>query len=174
MSHDAARRALLLASAKAALLLLAPASVRGLGASTPPGDALAEHERVALLLVARRLYPHDTLPDDPYLGVVEALAGAARDPAVLGVIRGGLARLDAVTEGTWAEAPAAQQTAALEAVADEPFFGIVRQTTAFALYNNPAVWEAFGYGGDAWRFGGYLNRGLADIDWLPHPDAGAR
>jgi hypothetical protein len=173
MTHDARRRALLIASARTALLLLAPASLRALAGAEPAPAGLAEPERSTLLLVARRLYPHDDLPDRPYLGAVEALAGAAQDPTVREVIRAGLARLDEVSGGAWAAAPAAQQTAALESVASEPFFGIVRQTTAFALYNDPAVWEAFGYGGDAWRYGGYLNRGLADIDWLPHPGAGA-
>ncbi|HSN72253.1 MAG TPA: hypothetical protein VLT59_12130 [Steroidobacteraceae bacterium] len=167
MTHDATRRALLTASVQSALLLLVPVSGRVLAAA--PAAPLSPEDRATLLLVARRLYPHDGLPDEPYLGVVDALAGAAQDPNALAVIRAGLEQLDAVVDGSWRGASAEAQTAALARIADEPFFAVVRQTTAFALYNNPLVWERFGYGGDAWRFGGYLNRGLADIDWLPHP-----
>ncbi len=36
-----------------------------------------------------------------------------------------------------------------------------------SLYNNKEVWPKFGYEGSSAEHGGYINRGFADIDWLP-------
>jgi hypothetical protein len=40
------------------------------------------------------------------------------------------------------------------------------QRTRDDLFNNPVVWAHIGYGGSSLQFGGYVNRGLNDIDWL--------
>ena len=37
------------------------------------------------------------------------------------------------------------------------------------LYNNPQVWQAFGYEGEAFEYGGYIERGFDDLGWLPDP-----
>ena len=36
-----------------------------------------------------------------------------------------------------------------------------------SLYNQKEVWPRFGYEGSSAEHGGYINRGFADIDWLP-------
>jgi hypothetical protein len=40
---------------------------------------------------------------------------------------------------------------------------------SLALYNNPLVWQAFGYEGASFDHGGYLERGFDDLGWLPDP-----
>jgi hypothetical protein len=39
---------------------------------------------------------------------------------------------------------------------------------AVALYRNKQVWPKLGYEGPSFPFGGYLERGFDDIDWLPN------
>ena len=35
-----------------------------------------------------------------------------------------------------------------------------------SLYNQPEVWEKFGYEGESASKGGYIKRGFDDIQWL--------
>jgi len=35
-----------------------------------------------------------------------------------------------------------------------------------ALYTDRKVWSELGYEGPSFKFGGYLERGFNDIDWL--------
>ena len=35
------------------------------------------------------------------------------------------------------------------------------------LYYLPAVWALLGFEGSSVEFGGYVDRGFDDIDWLP-------
>jgi hypothetical protein len=43
----------------------------------------------------------------------------------------------------------------------------VRGDLIVSLYNQKEVWPRFGYEGSSAEHGGYINRGFADIDWLP-------
>ena len=47
-----------------------------------------------------------------------------------------------------------------------PFFQGVRGGMMVSLYNNPDVWPLFGYEGESYSKGGYLEHGFNDIDWL--------
>ncbi len=40
-------------------------------------------------------------------------------------------------------------------------------TSSSSLYNQKELWPRFGYEGSSAEHGGYINRGFADIDWLP-------
>jgi hypothetical protein len=48
----------------------------------------------------------------------------------------------------------------------EPFFQKVRGGLVTGIYNNPEVWPLFGYEGESFSKGGYINRGFDDIEWL--------
>ena len=43
----------------------------------------------------------------------------------------------------------------------------MRGDLVVSLYNQKEVWPKFGYEGSSAEHGGYINRGFADIDWLP-------
>jgi hypothetical protein len=126
--------------------------------------ALSSAEGAALLAAARTIAPHDKLDDAPYALVVQALdTGAARDGAMLSLLRKGVAAL-----GTgFASAGEQQRVAALAAVETSPFFKSVRATTLMTLYASPLVYAYFGYEGEAYSKGGYLLRGFNDLRWLP-------
>ena len=53
-------------------------------------------------------------------------------------------------------------------VADQASGEIAGETIA-VFYNNPLVWQAFGYEGEAFDYGGYIERGFDDLGWLPDP-----
>ncbi len=55
----------------------------------------------------------------------------------------------------------------MEELQTEPFFGAILNQTIDVLYRNPDVWKLVGYEGSSIEYGGYLNRGFNDIDWLP-------
>jgi hypothetical protein len=126
--------------------------------------ALTSAEGQALLIMSRTIAPHDKLDDSAYAVVVGALdADAARDPAVLASTRAGIASLGAgfVQAGE----PARIET--LKKVEQTAFFQGVRGKTLQELYATPMAYALFGFEGEAFSKGGYLNRGFGSLRWLP-------
>lgn len=133
-------------------------------------DALDAKSAACLLVMTRRLYPHDTLADSYYAGVVEALdTEAAADPAQRALLAAGTAGLDEAMALPFLELSEGNQGAVLAAIEETAFFQKVRGTAVVALYNNPLVWRHFGYEGASYSHGGYLVRGFDDLNWLPQP-----
>jgi hypothetical protein len=121
-----------------------------------------------LLRVCRVLYPHDDLSDDYYAACVEGLdAKAANDNDLATQLKSGAGLLDSSSAGKFLELNEAEQVKALTAIEATPFFQTVRGHMVVALYNDRKVWSHFGYEGPSFPFGGYLERGFDDIDWLP-------
>lgn len=158
---------------------LATAAALGSGALAGAARALAGELRLAalpgeaassLLVMTRRIYPHDSLADGYYAGVVEALDGACQaDPAVAALLQEGIAGLDGAMQLPFLELSEGNQLQLLAALAETPFFQKVRGTAVVALYNNQLVWRHFGYEGASYPHGGYLARGFDDLTWLPQP-----
>lgn len=170
--RDVDRRTFLRGSAAAA----AGAGLVALGpwadalAATISTKALSSRQAATLLVMARRIYPHDRLEDRYYVGVVEAIDGkAAADPAKAKMLSDGIARLDRALGKPFKDAAAAQQVAMLKGMASDPLFQEVRGTSVVALYNQPDLWRKFGYEGPSFDKGGYLHRGFNDLAWLPDP-----
>jgi hypothetical protein len=121
-----------------------------------------------LLRMCRVLYPHDDLSDDYYAACVEALdQKGAKDPALAQLLSEGVSNLNALNGGSFLDLSEAQQVAALTSIESSSFFQSVRGHMVVALYNDRKVWSHFGYEGPSFPFGGYLERGFDDIDWLP-------
>jgi hypothetical protein len=126
-----------------------------------------------LVKVARDIYPHDTLADSYYITAVKPWDGkAAADPAVKAMIVEGVARLDQDAQDRH-KVPYAQvqwetdRVALLQRIEQTEFFNKIRGDLLVSLYNQKEVWPKFGYEGSSAEHGGYINRGFADIDWLP-------
>ncbi|MCP3374336.1 gluconate 2-dehydrogenase subunit 3 family protein [Bradyrhizobium cajani] len=126
-----------------------------------------------LLKVARDIYPHDVLGDSYYITAIKPWDGkAAKDPAVKSLINDGIARLDQNAHDrhklAYAEVPwEADRVVLLKEIEQSDFFQKVRGDLVVSLYNQKEVWPRFGYEGSSAEHGGYINRGFADIDWLP-------
>ena len=123
-----------------------------------------------LLRVLRVMYPHDAFPDGPYERTCGALlADAAASPRLAGVIAQGVRDLDTLGDRPFADLSDAEATALLERIVRSDFFVAVRNKAFATLYDDHEVWALLGYEGPSFEQGGYLERGFADLDWLPEP-----
>ncbi len=147
------------------VVLIAPDGAWALGM-----DSFDKHTAETLLSMVRATYPHDTLSDIYYAEVVGGLdASAAKDKDLGKMIADGVAGLDKAMHVNFKDLSEGNQTAVLESIQDSAFFQKIRGTTVVALYNQPLVWRHFGYEGPSFEFGGYLERGFDDLNWLKRP-----
>ena len=133
-------------------------------------ETLSAADATTLLKALRVIYPHDSLGDQYYAAVVAALdADAKGGGETAGLLKDGVAGLDQAYGIPFAELSEGNQLRVLTAIQDTPFFQTIRGKAVVALYNNPLVWQAFGYEGASFEEGGYLERGFDDLGWLPEP-----
>ena len=120
-----------------------------------------------LVQMARDIYPHDRIPDENY---VLAVKGYDSAEAAAG-ITAGIAALDAAAKGRghssylgagWER----DRVDILRSMEDSAFFQQIRGGLVTGLYNQKAVWPIFGYEGEGYSKGGYIERGFNDINWL--------
>ncbi len=133
---------------------------------------LTPAQMATLIQMARDIYPHDKISDKFYAIAVKGHdEEAAKDPAYKTMMTEGLGTLDNLAQG--AGAPSylgmgweADRVALLRQIADSHFFQTIRGGLIVGLYNQKAVWPIFGYEGESFSKGGYIERGFNDISWL--------
>jgi len=134
--------------------------------------AFTSSEAATLMAVARTIAPHDKLDDAAYALVIQALdSDAAKDAYMRKIFRDGLGRLGA----EFAKALEADRVAALKKVETSDFFQTARLQTLQVLYATPMAYAYFGYEGEAFSKGGYVQRGFNNLRWLlevPLEDSG--
>ncbi|MFP6780320.1 MAG: gluconate 2-dehydrogenase subunit 3 family protein [Gammaproteobacteria bacterium] len=119
-----------------------------------------------MLRVCRLLYPHDSLADDYYAACVESLDTKAEGDAALATqLKDGVGQF-MKNNSEFLKSTEEEQLKALEAISGSDFFQTVRGHMVVALYTDRKVWSELGYEGPSFKFGGYLERGFNDIDWL--------
>jgi len=124
-----------------------------------------------MVKLARRLFPHEGMADGIYSEVVgQVLATIASNPATAGLIDGATQVLDAAAAGSWFDLGEAEQLEVLRATENDPTVVGLRETVRFVFYENESVWEHIDYPGSSKEYGGYINRGFNDIDWLPEAE----
>jgi hypothetical protein len=120
-----------------------------------------------LVQMARDIYPHDQVGDEFYVIAVKGYDTADAAPG----IEAGIAALDASAQGKghgsylgagWER----DRVDILRGMEDSAFFQQIRGGLVTGLYNQKAVWPIFGYEGASFEFGGYIERGFNDINWL--------
>lgn len=136
--------------------------------------ALSPHQMATLVKMARDIYPHDRIADSFYVKAVQPWdEKGGKDDAVKAMLAEGVARLDADAGerhggvkylGVGWEA---DRVALLRGIEHTKFFRTIRADLVVSLYNQPEIWPKFGYEGSSAEYGGYLNRGFNDLDWLP-------
>lgn len=130
-------------------------------------EHLTPESFATLVQMARDIYPHDGLADKYY-----ALTMKAHDTAETKAdVEAGIATLNslAVSAGHPSYVDAgweADRVAMLKQIEGTPFFGAIRGSMVVGLYNQKEVWGHFGYEGESFSQGGYIDRGFNDIDWL--------
>lgn len=135
-------------------------------------QALSPDAARTLVTMARDLYPHDRLAEGYYEHAIETIdAGAAVDPAAAMLLNEGARSLDDAARALHGQpysglTEEADRVAVLKSIETTPFFQKVRGGMVVALYNQPEVWRKLGYEGPSAEFGGYIQRGFDDIDWI--------
>lgn len=120
-----------------------------------------------LVQMARDIYPHDQVGDEYYVVAVRGYDSA--DMAEM--VEAGINALNAAAQGRgyasyldigWER----DRVDILRAMEESHFFQTVRGGLVTGLYNQKAVWPIFGYEGESFSEGGYMDRGFNDINWL--------
>lgn len=173
MNRHIGRRSLLAAVARLPVVITAAYAgllsrrALALGAAADASPALGSHELAVLQRFAWLLFPVQGLADGPYERVAAGIAAAAGgQPAQFALLRDGIAQLDNAAGGSFLDLPEAAQVEQLKGIESGPFFQLVYAGTRSRLWDDREVWALIGYEGSSLEKGGYLNRGLADIDWL--------
>ncbi len=149
-------------------------AVTGLGFIAAPDAAwalevvaISPHEMATLLQMARDIYPHDKVGDQFYAAAVKGYDSDDNKA----MVAAGVAELDAAAVAAghadylsagWEE----DRVAILTGLAGGAFFQTIRGGLVTGLYNQKDVWPIFGYEGESFSKGGYIERGFDDINWL--------
>ncbi|EFO30842.1 twin-arginine translocation pathway signal [Roseibium sp. TrichSKD4] len=129
--------------------------------------ALKPETMATLIQMARDIYPHDHVADEYYAAAVKGYDNA--DQAEM--IESGVAALNAAAQGKghssytgagWER----DRVDLLRAMEGSSFFQMIRGGLVTGLYNQKAVWPLFGYEGESYSQGGYIDRGFDDINWI--------
>lgn len=149
-------------------------AVTGMGFVAAPDAAWAvevthvdAHQMATLIQMARDIYPHDRIGDRFYAVAVKGYDSAEQAD----LVAGGVAALDEAARAAgfpdylntgWEH----DRVALLRGIEDGAFFQAMRAGLVTGLYNQKDVWPIFGYEGESFSQGGYIDRGFDDIDWL--------
>lgn len=167
------RRELLATAASAGAFMV------GAGFVAHPSEAWAVESKTlqprtlaTLIQVARDIYPHDQIADRFYAAAVKSHdEKAGEDDLHRALIEDGIATLDTMAKakghGSYLDIGwEADRVDMLRSIDDSPFFQAVRGGLVVGLYNQQEVWALFGYEGESYSKGGYLDRGFDDIAWI--------
>ena len=137
-----------------------PASARAVTRSNDDMKVLSD--------IAYQLFPHARLSKDVYRQVSEALYGKVNQSVELtAMMDHALEILAGNAHEKWSVLTEREKIQALEAITHTPFFQFALNETLSGVYRHPLTWELLGFEGSSLEFGGYINRGFNDIDWLP-------
>ena len=130
---------------------------------------LLDSEILTLVRILQHILPHERLHEQVYRDAVLALADKiGADERKRRRIRYGIAALSAPPY-RWLDLSFQDQRRVLQTMEDSSFFKTLQTTALEQVYRDERTWRLIGYEGDASRFGGYVDRGFDDIDWLPEP-----
>ncbi len=141
------------------------------------GRRAGASETAALLLndddnmlsdVVYQLFPHPQLSQDAYRQVAQQLsANISQSTELTAMMNNAMELLAGNTYENWSVLTEREKAEALEGIQHTPFFQFVLNETLSGIYRHPLTWELLGFEGSSLEFGGYINRGFNDIDWLP-------
>ena len=130
-------------------------------------NVISSHQMATVFQMARDIYPHDQIGDEYYVIAVKGYdSDGAKD-----MIAEGVAALDTSAQAAgfadylsvgWES----DRVKLLTAMEETGFLQTIRGGLVTGLYNQKAVWPIFGYEGESFSQGGYIDRGFDDINWL--------
>lgn len=171
--HRMSRRGFLAGSGATLVGGAAILSSSGLfAADSKAARKIGKESNQTLLRMARDIYPHDDLEDKYYRQVMEPLAKQAEsDSNLLELLTVGVEALNQESKARHGTtylnvATEEERVVVLKAIESSAFFQKIKGDLMMGIYNNPEIWQKFGYGGSSWQHGGYINRGYDEIDWI--------
>ena len=118
--------------------------------------------------IVYQLFPHPGLSKDVYEQVTERLSERISQSADLTtMLDNAMEILVGNSHENWFALSERGKVEAIEKIRHTPFFQFVLNEALSGVYRHPLTWELLGYEGSSLEFGGYIGRGLDDIDWLP-------
>jgi hypothetical protein len=130
-------------------------------------DALKPETFATLVQMARDIYPHDKVPDENYVLAVKGYDTPESADLVTEGIAGVDARAQEVKGANYLDLGwERDRVDVLRSMEETDFFQMVRGGLVTGLYNQKAVWPIFGYEGSSFEYGGYIDRGFDDINWI--------
>ncbi|MBH0111883.1 hypothetical protein I5E68_02820 [Novosphingobium sp. YJ-S2-02] len=142
----------------------------GLGALAVPahGAEAVSAELATSAALLNAMFPHDALDAGFYREMAARyLDELATRPEALAAHRAGLGVLDGSYIAPFVQLPEVIQRSMVAKVDQEPFFTAFLMRGAELVYRDQRAWDLLGYEGSSVEYGGYLDRGFDDIDWLP-------
>ena len=129
--------------------------------------ALKPKTMATLVQMARDIYPHDHVGDEFYAAAVKGYDN--KDAAA--EVETGIAALNAAAQGKGhanyiAAGWERDRVDILRSMDNSPFFQKIRGGLVTGLYNQKDVWPLFGYEGESFSQGGYIDRGFDDLSWI--------
>ncbi|MBL6810183.1 MAG: Twin-arginine translocation pathway signal [Litoricola sp.] len=124
-------------------------------------------QMATLIRMARDVYPHNHIPDEYYARAmkgydsVDAKANVGEGVQTLDKLAREKGYEDYLS-ASWED----DRIEVLKSIEDSSFFQTVRGNLVTGLYNQKEVWPFFGYEGESYSKGGYINRGYNDITWV--------
>ena len=124
-------------------------------------------QMATLIRMARDVYPHNHIPDEYYARAMKGYDSVDSKANVGEGVRtlDKLARekgYEDYLSASWED----DRIEVLKSIEDSSFFQTVRGNLVTGLYNQKEVWPFFGYEGESYSKGGYINRGYNDITWV--------
>lgn len=123
-------------------------------------------ELITLSEMISVLFPGPGIEDRLFLAAARQVQSVASAMGSTQLMITGIGELEA---SGWATLNPDQRTEALKSIEASEFFQFVRLNATAALYGNQEVGERYGYEGESFSKGGYVNRGVNDLTWLPEP-----
>ncbi len=166
--RDMTRRQLLRGATAIGAFLCGAGYVAGRDAAWATEMRALEPESFATLVqMARDIYPHDQVADSYYATAVKGydtqeLADRAES---------GIKALDARAREMKGDdylwiGWESDRVEVLRSLEDTDFFQEIRGGLVTGLYNQKELWPIFGYEGESYSKGGYIDRGFDDISWI--------
>ena len=161
------RRSFLKASGATTMVLAAGAIINPLEAWGLEVKTLKPETMRTLIQMARDIYPHDRVGDRFYAMAIKSYdVTEQKDMVAEGIVALDEAAKKAGFDNYLAAGWEDDRVAILRSIQDTPFFQTVRGGLVTGLYNQKDIWPIFGYEGESFSQGGYIDRGFDDIDWL--------
>lgn len=161
------RRAIVRSMAAGAALAAASASPLAAAAAKPAAKATEMPEQGATAALLRTTFPHARLDESFYAGAAAAYLEEIADTPAMAEHRRGLQLLDGSHIAPFTQLPPVIQRSMVAKYDQEPFFKALVWRGAELVYRDHKLWSMVGYEGSSVEYGGYIERGFDDIDWLP-------